>query len=72
LHEDIGDCFRNHITPELLAENVHLVTEAEITPEQQAFALEFFREKIVPVVAPLPIDRFPFWKMQRCTSASST
>ncbi|MEE9225663.1 MAG: RNA degradosome polyphosphate kinase, partial [Bacteroidota bacterium] len=68
MHEDIGDCFRNHITPALLAENIHLVTEAETSLEQQAYAQQFFQEKIVPVVTPLPIDRsVPFPHVENAT-----
>ncbi|MFQ5798157.1 MAG: polyphosphate kinase 1 [Bacteroidota bacterium] len=68
MHEDIGDCFRNHITPALRAENIHLLTEAETTAGQQAFAQEFFREKVVPLVAPLPIDPLqPFPLLENAT-----
>ena len=68
MHEDIGHCFRNHITPALLAENILLVTEAQTTPEQQAFALEYFRKKIVPEVTPLSIDpSLPFPHIENAT-----
>lgn len=55
MHEDIGDCFRNHITPILLAENIRLISEAELTAEQQAFARNYFQKTLAPSLVPEPI-----------------
>lgn len=68
MHEDIGDCFRNHITPALLSENIHLVSEAETTGEQQAFARKYFQDTLAPVLTPQPVHpSLPFPHLENAT-----
>lgn len=47
------------IQQELAKENVFLVTEKELTPEQKEFVTRFYEEEVSPNVIPLMIERIP-------------
>lgn len=53
----------DQLLPALSGAGIHLLTWDNLSPEQQAFARETFREKVFPVLTPLAVDPahpFPF------------
>ncbi|KAA9324999.1 polyphosphate kinase 1 [Adhaeribacter soli] len=48
-----GNLYYNQILPELQANNIFLLNERELSTEQQAFALEYFKERLQPLLRPV-------------------
>jgi polyphosphate kinase len=56
-------CIMEEIRPALYNEGIQLLRWDDLTPEERAFADQFFREKVFPVLTPLAVDPghpFPF------------
>jgi polyphosphate kinase len=55
-HENIGQCFREQITPALTEAGILLVDEKTATSKQVAFAGKYFHKNVRPLITPLAID----------------
>ncbi|MCC7145738.1 MAG: polyphosphate kinase 1 [Phycisphaeraceae bacterium] len=58
-----ADCFVTHIKPALREKGVHLLTWGELTDAERAWARDFYRVNLFPVLTPLAVDPghpFPF------------
>ncbi len=51
--EEFGEIYREQIIPELKENNVHLVTDVELTDNQKHFVSEYFQENIVQHIQPI-------------------
>lgn len=51
-----GETFRNSILPELRAQHIHLVSEHDLTEEQQAWVQEYFRQQVQDLLSPVILD----------------
>lgn len=49
------DLLWNKIVPELEAKNIFIVNENQLKPIQKAFAINYFREKVLPLIKPTMI-----------------
>ncbi len=54
--EEFGETFRNSILPALQKENIHLLTEKDLNPEQGEFIKSYFVEKLQPLLLPILLD----------------
>ena len=54
--EEFGRIFREGILQDLRKSNINLITETDLSPDQQAFVQEYFREHIQPLILPLLLD----------------
>ncbi|SNC76039.1 polyphosphate kinase [Hymenobacter gelipurpurascens] len=54
--QEFGDTFRNGILPELRRQHIHLVSEHDLTEEQHAWAVAYFREKVQDLLSPVILD----------------
>ncbi|WP_033316698.1 polyphosphate kinase 1 [Pontibacter roseus] len=54
--EEFGKVFRDGILADLRANNILLLTENDLSPEQQKFVREYFAEHIQPLILPLLLD----------------
>ncbi len=65
--EELGVTFRKQIVPALQAENIFIIDEKTIRPEQEEFVQSYFFKKIQPLLAPVvltPDINFFFLKDQ--------
>ncbi len=53
---EFGRTFREEIVPELAKNKIFLVNEGQFNEEQQAFAAQFFSEKIAPLLQPVFLE----------------
>jgi polyphosphate kinase len=53
---ELGEIFRNQILPELRQEKIHLVTEKELSADQQAFVAGYFQEHLQPLLTPVDLS----------------
>jgi polyphosphate kinase len=56
-------CFKDEIRPALTAQNIHLVSWADLAPQELEQAKAFFARNLFPVLTPLAVDPghpFPF------------
>jgi polyphosphate kinase len=49
---ELGEIFRNQILPELRQAKIHLLSEQDLSPEQQAFLRDYFKDHISPHLTP--------------------
>ncbi len=54
--EELGEVFRNGILPDLRENNIHLLTESELNPEQEEFVHAYFEENIKSLLSPMLLD----------------
>ena len=54
--EEFGRIFREGILEDLRRNNINLITETELSPDQQVFVQEYFREHLQPLILPLLLD----------------
>jgi polyphosphate kinase len=58
-----ADCYKRIVEVELPKHGVHLLTWDNLTPSEQQFATQYFRQNVFPVLTPLAVDPglpFPF------------
>jgi polyphosphate kinase len=58
-----ADCFQNVIQIDLAQNGVHLLPWEKLTPLEQEFAAQYFKQNVFPVLTPLAVDPglpFPF------------
>ena len=58
-----AECFRRSLAPELAANGVHLLSWDQLTPQERAWATQWFKTNVFPVLTPLAVDPglpFPF------------
>lgn len=53
---ELGEIFRNQILPELRQAKIHLVSEKELSADQQAFVRQYFFEHLRPHLTPLELS----------------
>ncbi|HLL67144.1 MAG TPA: RNA degradosome polyphosphate kinase [Micromonosporaceae bacterium] len=51
-----GRCFTEEVLPALAAENIRIVTWADLSPAERERMRTYFREKVFPVLTPLAVD----------------
>ncbi len=56
LVEQQSKCLREEILPQLAAQNIHVVDPDALSPEEQHTLLEYFVDKVFPVLTPLAVD----------------
>jgi polyphosphate kinase len=59
------DKIYNHLLSELERNNIFLVNEKQLTPEQNKFVKEYFNDHVLPAITPIMLDtapRFPYLK----------
>ncbi len=56
LNENTRDLMEQRLLPGLSAECIRLLQWSELSPEEQSWAGQFFREKIFPVLTPMAVD----------------
>ncbi|WP_242926504.1 polyphosphate kinase 1 [Pontibacter vulgaris] len=54
--EEFGKTFRNSILPALKKENIHLLTEKDLNPEQETYIRNYFSENLRPLLSPIILD----------------
>ena len=54
--EELGRVFRDGIMADLRKENIHLLTENDLNPEQEAFVQQYFTSKLQPLLHPILLD----------------
>jgi polyphosphate kinase len=58
-----ADCFQKLLVPELVKRGVHLLTWDKLSEAERAFAAQYFKANVFPVLTPLAVDPglpFPF------------
>jgi polyphosphate kinase len=53
---ELQDLFANELQPQLAAEGVYVLQDAELTPAQHAYLTEYFHELVFPILTPLAVD----------------
>ena len=59
------DKIYSHLLKELERNNVFIINEKQLTPEQGKFVKEYFKDNVLPTVAPIMLDtapKFPYMK----------
>ncbi|TXK36805.1 polyphosphate kinase 1 [Pontibacter qinzhouensis] len=54
--EEFGKVFREGILADLRKENIHLLTENDLNPEQETFVNNYFTETLQPLLLPILLD----------------
>ncbi|MFD2246417.1 polyphosphate kinase 1 [Pontibacter ruber] len=54
--QEFGEVFREGILKDLRKENIHLLTEHDLNPEQETFVRDYFQEKLQPLLLPIILD----------------
>ncbi|MBJ6119934.1 polyphosphate kinase 1 [Pontibacter sp. BT310] len=54
--DEFGEVFREGILADLKKENIHLVTESELTATQKKFVTTYFKENLQPLLLPMVMD----------------
>src|SRR4030095_4338330 len=68
LQEEYGDIYVKSIRPELKKNDIYLVDQTELNPQQKDFVSEIFNEQVVPHIMPMIIAKkriTPFLRNQR-------
>jgi polyphosphate kinase len=58
-----ASCYKKQLLPELVAQGIHLLNWKDLNPKEQAFATQYFKANVFPVLTPLAVDPglpFPF------------
>ncbi|KAA5549182.1 polyphosphate kinase 1 [Adhaeribacter rhizoryzae] len=50
---ELGDIFRNQILPDLRSEHINLLTEKELSPEQETFVRQYFAKNLQNFLTPV-------------------
>jgi polyphosphate kinase len=56
LNDEVSRLLEGDLLPSLKANGIHLLQWAELSPEEQAWGRQFFRDKIFPVLTPMAVD----------------
>jgi polyphosphate kinase len=54
--DEFGEVFREGILADLKKENIHLLTESELTATQKKFVTTYFKENLQPLLLPMVMD----------------
>ena len=54
--EEFGVTFREQLLPELTAQHIHLLSEAELTDKQRAWTAQYFQDKVRDLLSPVALD----------------
>ena len=54
--EEFGVTFREQLLPELTAQHIHLLSEAELTDKQRAWTGQYFQDKVRDLLSPVALD----------------
>ncbi|QCR23753.1 polyphosphate kinase 1 [Pontibacter sp. SGAir0037] len=54
--EELGEVFRDGILPDLRQNSIHLLTEHDLSPEQEEFVQQYFKEHIQHLLSPMLLD----------------
>ncbi|WP_232058345.1 polyphosphate kinase 1 [Nibribacter ruber] len=57
--KEFGQVYRNELLPELKKEHINLVTEQELSQDQQSLALDYFKKKVKPLLVPIIFSSNP-------------
>lgn len=53
---ELQDLFANELQPQLAAEGVYVLQDAELTPAQHEYLTEYFQAQVFPILTPLAVD----------------
>ena len=56
LNDDIRSLLVENLIPRLNQDGIHLLRWPDLNPEEQAWAIQFFRDRIFPVLTPMAVD----------------
>ena len=54
--EEFGVTFREQLLPELTAQRIHLLSEAELTDKQRVWTAQYFQDKVRDLLSPVALD----------------